>query len=286
VLAPRNGGNEETVSVIVAVRNGGSAPSRLLDSLLRQTHAAVETIIVAPGGEAKLSASSAVSSVIDTGPAPFHRARANNLGAAAANGDHLLFLAEDCELSGPEAIAQLLLHAALPRVAAVGPLAVRPDGRVEQAGFAIGLAEVAAPMAPDATADGDGYYGSLPCSHEVSALSAECMLVRRSEFEAEGGFNEVYRGQFEDYDLCQRLARRGLAAVYAARARVVSHRLPAVRRADVDIVDRALFVDCWYDELLRGDPYFNPGFARERADYSPAGWRERVFHAINSGGRR
>lgn len=285
VLAPRNGGGE-TVSVIVAAWDGGPALTRLLDSLLTQSHPPLETIVVAPGDEAGLSARPGVSHVVDAGRAPFHRARANNLGAAAANGDHLLFLAEDCELGGPEVIAQLLLHAALPGVAAAGPLLVRPDGRVEQAGFAIGLADVAAPMAPDATADGDGYYGSLPCSHEVSALSAECMLVRRSAFEVEGGFSEVYRGQFEDYDLCQRLARRGLAAVYAAPPRVVTHRLPAVRRADVDIVDRALFVDCWYDELLRGDPYFNPGFARERADYSPAGWRERVFHAIDAGGRR
>ena len=32
-------------------------------------------------------------------------------------------------------------------------------------------------------ADVDGYYGSLSCSREVSAVGEECMLSERSTFE-------------------------------------------------------------------------------------------------------
>lgn len=135
-------------------------------------------------------------------------------------------------------------------------------------------------------ADGDGYYGTLPCAREVSALSAECLLVGKAEFNAESGFNEFYRSQYEDFDLCRRLARRGLRSVYAPRPRLVNHRTPASRRIATDAVDRALFVDCWYDELIRGDPYFNPGFAQQLADYVPAAWRERVYRATATLGRR
>ena len=186
----------------------------------------------------------------------------------------------------PDWIEQLVLHASLPGVAAVGPMLVRPDNRVEQAGIAIGLRDPAAPMLAGFSADGDGYYGAMPCAREVSALSAECMLVKREAFEREGGFNELYRSQYEDFDLCRRLARRGLKTVYAPRPRVTTHRTEAARRAATDIVDRALFVDCWYDDLKRGDPYFNPGFARQQADYVPAGWRERVYRATAPLGMR
>jgi len=288
VLAPRNGAAlSAKVSVIVPVQRGGRALDRLLSSLLGLTaYPDFELILVesaATGGSARDD--ERIVRVEDA-PGPFRRPRANNLGAARAGGEYLVFLAEDTEVVEADWIEQLLLHAGLPGVAAVGPLLARPDGLVEQAGIAIGLRDPAGPMLAGFPADGDGYYGSLPCAREVSALSGDCMLIRKEDFDAEGGFNESYGAEYEDFDLCRRLAKRGLKSVYAPRPRLVSHRTPAVRRAGTDIVDRALFVDCWYDELARGDAYFNPGFAQQLADYVPASWRERVYRATAPLGRR
>jgi len=143
---------------------------------------------------------------------------------------------------------------------------------VSQAGTAIGLHDPTGPFMTGFPADGDGYYGSLPCAREVSAVSGACLLVDRADFERQQGFNELYSSQYEDFDLCQRLRRDGRAVVYAPRPRLVSHQTPSDLRTAADIVDRALFVDNWYDELRAGDPYFNPGFARERADYDAGRW--------------
>jgi O-antigen biosynthesis protein len=270
VLAPRNGSaSAASVDVVVAKEREGGGLERLLASIDKLTeHQSFEVFAV--GRE----------------PGPFFRAKANNRGAAEGSGDYLLFVAEDVEVVEPDWIDQLLLHARLPGVGAVGPLLARPDGLVDQAGVAIGLRDPASPMLAGFPADGDGYYGALPCAREVSALSSECMLVRRADFEAENGFNELFSSEYEDFDLCRRLARRGLRSVYAPRPRLVNHRTPAARRAATDVIDRALFVDCWYDELMRGDPYFNPGFAQQLADYVPAGWRERVYRATAPLGRR
>jgi GT2 family glycosyltransferase len=270
VLAPRNGSAPAAeVSIVVATEREGGGLERLLASISELTeHPRFEV------------------TVVDRAPGPFHRAQANNRGAAEAGGEYLIFLAEDVEIVEPDWIERLLLHAGLPGVGAVGPLLARPDGLVDQAGIAIGLRDPASPMLSGFPADGDGYYGALPCAREVSALSSDCLLIRRSDFEAEGGFNEFYSSQYEDFDLCQRLAKRGLKSVYAPRPRLLNHRTPASRRAATDVLDRALFVDCWYDELMRGDPYFNPGFAQQLADYVPAGWRERVYRATAPLGRR
>lgn len=247
-----------SVSVVVAAGRDEVALRRLRASLERSTSYPERELIVVEGRD---------------------RPAANREGAAQAQGDYLLFLSPDTEVVQEDWIEQLLLHATLPAVAAVGPALVRPDGKVEQAGVAIGLRDPAAPMLAGFRADGDGYYGSMPCAREVSALSAECMLVSRGAFEEAGGFSELYSGEYEDYDLCLRLATRGLKCVYTPRARLLTHRDEATRRAATDVIDRALFVDTWYDELQRGDPYFNPGFARQRADYVPSGWRERVYRA-------
>jgi GT2 family glycosyltransferase len=287
VLAPRNGSAPRApVSIVIAAGGGEGGLQRLLSSLFELTsHPDVETVVVGRGEEAPAGIPDRVTWVAGD-PGPFRRGHANNLGAAAAGGEYLLFLGEDVEVVEPNWIEQLLLHAALPGVGAVGPLLARPDGLVEQAGVAIGLRDPASPMLAGFPADGDGYYGSLPCAREVSALGSECLLVRKADFDAEGGFNEFYGSEYEDFDLCRRLAQRGLKSVYAPRPRLVDHRTPASRRAATDAVDRALFVDCWYDELMRGDPYFNPGFAQQLADYVPAAWRERVYRATAPLGKR
>ena len=287
VLAPRNGSSPTPkVSIVTATGGGSGGLRRLLGSLFERTsYPDFETIVVGQGGAAPAGLPDRVTWLAgDSGP--FRRGHANNLGAAATGGEYLLFLGEDLEIVDPDWIEQLLLHAGLPAVGAVGPLLARPDGLVEQAGVAIGLRDPASPMLSGFPADGDGYYGALPCAREVSALSAECLLLSSAEFEAESGFNEFYSCEYEDFDLCQRLARRGLKSVYAPRPRLIDHRTPAARRAATDAIDRALFVDCWYDELMRGDPYFNPGFAQQLADYVPASWRERVYRATAPLGRR
>ncbi len=287
VLASPNGAAPHAeVSVVVASGGGEGGLRRCLDSLFALTsHPDFEAIVVGRGGDAPTWLPDRATWLAGEAGA-FRRGRANNLAAAAAGGEYLLFLDEDVEVVEPDWIERLLLHAGLPRVGAVGPLLVRPDGLVDQAGVAIGLRDPAGPMLTGFPGDGDGYYGSLPCAREVSALGAECLLVRRKDFEAEGGFNEFYGCEYEDFDLCQRLARRGLKSVYAPRPRLVNHRTPAGKRVAGDAVDRALFVDCWYDELMRGDPYFNPGFAQQLADYVPVSWRERVYRATAPLGKR
>jgi GT2 family glycosyltransferase len=284
--AEANGG-APPASVVVAAERGGRALARLLDSLRAAGASAPAEVIVVAGPRAQRSGLPEEGvTVVEFEGGAFNRARANNLGARRAGAELLVFLAEECELVEPDWLERLAIPLELPGVGAAGPLLVRPDGRVEEAGVAIGLNEMANPLSPGIPADSDGYYGSLPCAHEVAAVSSSCLLVRRADFEAVGGFNEFYAGQFDDFDLCQRLAARGLSTVYAARPRVLSHRTPAARRGAVDIVDRALFVDCWYDRIMRGDPYFNPGFSRRQGDYSPAGWRERVYRATAPLGRR
>jgi GT2 family glycosyltransferase len=209
--------------------------------------------------------------VVVVEPEPqFSRARAANLGAARSSAETLLFLSDSVEPASANWLEQLLLHLTLPGVAAAGPLIARPDGRAAAAGIALGLAEPAMPMLAGLDADADGYYGSLACSRDVSALSGDCLAVGAREFAEAGGFDEAFITGFDDYDLCQRLAAAGHRLAYVAGATVIDHEPPAVRREALDIIDRALFVDRWYPQLEQGDPYFNPGFDRSAAAFRPA----------------
>ena len=199
---------------------------------------------------------------------PFNPGREANLAAARGSGEFIVFCGEQTEALEPDWIEQLLLYAEMPGVGAVGPTLTRPDGRVDSAGYAIGLYDPASPVMRGFPGDADGYYGSLSCAREVSAVGMECMLVRRSTFERLGGFEESYSRQFQDLDLCLRIREAGLSVVCAPSPRTIVRITEAQRRSDFDVIDRALFVDRAYDALEAGDPYYSRRFFREAADYT------------------
>jgi hypothetical protein len=70
-----------------------------------------------------------------------------------------------------------------------------------------------------------------------------------------------------------KLRDAGASVVCAPSPRTVDHSTEASRRSDFDVLDRALFVDRWYEQLAAGDPYYGRGFLREAADYTPSPFR-------------
>lgn len=214
------------------------------------------------------TAQGAIEVIVEQAEGSFNPARLANRAAARSNSDHLVFLGADTEITEPDWLDQLLVYARMPDVGAVGPTMVHPDGRVAAAGIAIGLYDPAAPVMRGFDADSDGYYGSLACAREVAAIGTGCMLVSRSDFERVGGFEEAYSRQFHDYDLCLKLRDAGRSVVCAPTPRTIDHTTEAKRRSDFDVLDRALFVDRWYERLAAGDPYYGRGFFREAADYT------------------
>ena len=256
---------------LVVLWTGGEAIGRLLDSVttLDPNGPAEVLVIAADPADTKRLGDRKVK-VIEDPSGGLSRARAANAGAAAASGEWLLFCSEHAEVVEPGWLEQLHLHASLPGVAAAAPLLSHPDGRVDAAGWAVTHDHPVVPMLEGLDAAADGYYGSLVCARDVAVLGSAFLLVRRGAFDQIGGFEPSFASGYEDFDLTQGLRARGHRLVYAPRPRVVLHETPAARAERLDLVDRALFVDRWYDDLAEGDPYFNPNFTRREASFVPA----------------
>lgn len=105
-------------------------------------------------------------------------------------------------------------------------------------------------------ADSDGYFGSLSCAREVSAVTAACLAMRREKFLEMGGFREAFRTIYQDLDLCLRLRAEGLRIIYTPRASLYHHESRS-RGKTYDPLDRALLLDRWGKTIAAGDPYLN-----------------------------
>ena len=205
-------------------------------------------------------------------PGPFNFSAICNAGAAAARSPFLVFINDDVQALAPEWLGRLLAFAARPEVGAVGAKLLYPDGRLQHGGVVLGLDGFAGHMQRLAHADDPGYLGGLSWPREVSAVTGACLAVEFRKFHEVGGFDaERLPVEYNDIDLCLRLAERGYKTVYEPRARLM-HRESASRGPNPRLDSRydgehAHFRARW-SGLLRDDPYFHPALSLDALDIS------------------
>jgi GT2 family glycosyltransferase len=198
-------------------------------------------------------------------PGPFNFSAICNEGARAARHPFLLFLNNDVRALAPDWLGRMLAFAAAPGVGAVGAKLLFPDGRLQHGGVVLGLDGFAGHVQRAVGADDPGYLGMLAWPREVAAVTGACMAVEARKFFEVGGFDEVRLPiEYNDIDLCLRLAERGYKSVFEPRARL-EHRESASRGANPYLDSRYAHEHSYFRErwgrMLRDDPYFHPALS-------------------------
>lgn len=189
----------------------------------------------------------------------FNFSKANNLGVKNSNGDYIIFLNNDIEIIEHDWIQQMLFFAEQPEIGAVGPLLTYSDDKVQHAGVVLGFNEIADHVLRNVNSSDDGYFGSLSVSREVSAVTAACLMMRKSLFMGIGQFNELYEIIYQDVDLCMKIREQGFSIIYTPNCRLIHHE-SKTRGDKFNFEDKYLFLDLWEDILQKGDPFYNNNF--------------------------
>ena len=138
-----------------------------------------------------------------------------------------------------------------------------------------------------------GYGELMTTNHEVAAVTAACMLMRRDAFERAGGFDESIAVGFGDVDLCLKALRLGYRIVFCAHAVLVHHEsfTRGTSAVDPHPEDSRKYQDKWGWFLDAGDPYYHPGLSLTSSNWSlrhpvPARFeiRRRVVRRGRAGG--
>lgn len=204
------------VSIIIVAARETAYLVEALAAIATQTRPPREIIVVldeAPPGSLR-GARCIVSGPI--GPA-----QKRDMGAAAASGAWLAFLDDDA-YPDPGWLEAAQVHFENPTVAALGGPGVTPSND----GF---RAQVSGWTYASWIVSGPARYRYVPGrSRAVDDYPSMNLMVRRSVFEAVGGFDSAfYPG--EDTKLCLEIVRRGGAILYEPGALVYHHRRPVMR---------------------------------------------------------
>jgi GT2 family glycosyltransferase len=189
-----------------------------------------------------------------------------NAGAAAASGDHLLLFNDDLEAIDGDWLTSMLELSQEPGIGAVAPKLLYPDGRLQHIGIVLGVAGVAAHAFHQHPGVSPGYGGSAMIVRNYSAVTAACLMSRRSVFDEVGGFDERFPIDFNDIDYCLRVRRAGYRVVYTPWAQLHHHESASfgARRQDFTVLSEMR--RRWAD-VIDNDPYYNPNLTRDFPDY-------------------
>ena len=258
------------VSIVIPTRAAGGLIETCIDTLRRVTaYRNFEIVCIEniPPGDRKTRQwlRRNADRVIST-TEKFNWSRVNNLAAAEAKGEYLLFLNDDIEITDPDWLDTLLAEAQRPEVGVVGPRLLYPDRRVQHAGMFLAAMGQGRHAFRYAGEDEPAYFGLARTQRNVMAVTGACLMTRRETFDALGGFDEAQAIINNDLDFCLRAWRSGLVNVYTPHAALVHHE--AVSRADLaDEYDAASFDGRWRDLFLAGDPFFNPHLSKHHDDF-------------------
>ena len=113
-----------------------------------------------------------------------------------------------------------------------------------------------------------GYFALADATQDLSAVTAACVITKRSAFEAVGGFTEELAVAFNDIDYCLKLREKGLLVVYTPEAELY-HYESLSRGYETSIEKKVRFHRevsymnyRWAEYYVKGDPYININITR------------------------
>ncbi|WP_188051849.1 glycosyltransferase [Azospirillum sp. Sh1] len=212
-----------TVSVIVPTRNAPVLLRNCLDSLLRvrQAYPAPMQILVIdhqnedPDSVALIAAMRDQRNV-DVMPyrGPFNWADMNNLAAARATGEVLVFLNDDTMAADPRWLSRAVATLGLPGVGIVGARLLYGDGSIQHAGIVTSIEQGAIHETGGDAGTGSGYLGRNLILRSAAAVTGACLITRRTLFETVGGFDASWPTNWNDVIYCLAARRAGWRVVY------------------------------------------------------------------------
>ena len=204
----------------------------------------------------------------------FNYSRINNFATQFASGEYLLFLNNDVEMINPDSINELLSYIVRSDVGAVGAKLLYKDKTIQHAGVVLGFGGIAGHTFIGVLDNDHSYMNRSQTVQDYNAVTAACLMTKKSLFMEVGGFTEILEVAFNDIDLCMKIREKNKLVVYnpyasffhyESKTRGLEDTEEKVKRFNKEV---AIFASRYADKLSSGDEYYNPNLTLRKSDFS------------------
>lgn len=208
-------------------------------------------------------------------PGAFDYSAINNLGVEASSGAVVGLLNNDLKMIGGDWLNEMIKHISRDNVGIVGAKLLYADDSIQHVGVVLGIGGVASHIYKGADAGAPGHGDRLLHSHDVSAVTAACLLIRRSVWDEVGGLQLDFPVAYNDVDLCLKVREKGYRVLWTPHA-LLYHLESQTRGSDASgekhkrlAADKARLIARWGDRLAE-DMFYSPNLTLKRLDARPA----------------
>lgn len=205
----------------------------------------------------------------------FNYSKINNFGVKATKGEYVLLLNNDTEMIENDCLSEMVSFAIQPEVGIVGAKLLYGDKTIQHAGVVIGLGGVAGHVFVGINSEFEGYQTYMIVPREYTAVTAACLMVKKSLYEEVGGLDEEHLAvAFNDVDFCLKVREKGKLVVYNPYAQLYHYESKSRGYEDTPEKISRFQEECnymvnkWDNIVLNGDPYYNPNLTLMKADFS------------------
>lgn len=273
--------NLPLVSLIIPTRNGLHLIRQCIESILKKTsYSNYEILIIDNGSDDhetlryldRLGDTSNIR-VINDERCPFNYSALNNNAVKLVQGEFIGLINNDIEVISSDWLSEMISHAQRPEVGAVGAMLYYPDNHIQHAGVILGMGGIAGHAYKRQPRGEYGYFGRAKLVQELSAVTAACLIIRKSAYLSVGGLNETdLPVAYNDIDFCLRLQEAGYKNIWTPYAELYHHE-SATRGYEDTPEKKARFAKekdymkkRWGDVLLN-DPAYNPNLSLKHTDF-------------------
>ena len=273
--------NDYKISIVIPFRDQAQMLRVCLESILNKTTYGNYDIVLV-NNSSEQSETYEYLNVVKDNPkikiieynGAFNYSAITNYAVSQIESDYMIFLNNDTEIISKGWIEAMLEFGQRVDVGAVGALLYYPNDTIQHAGIIIGVGNVAGHSHKHFKRKSNGYYGRIQEVHNLSAVTAACMLTRRSVFEEVNGFDDNLSHAFNDVDYCLKIKERGYQIVYTPYAELYHHE--SLSRGYENSPDKRerfkneikYFQAKWKEVLEKGDPFYNPNLTLDKEDFS------------------
>ncbi|MFL6527216.1 MAG: glycosyltransferase [Chthoniobacterales bacterium] len=267
--------NPPLVSIIIPTRDRRELLQRAVESIFARTdYSRLELLVVDNESRetetleylATLGELPAVDVRVLQSGGEFNFSKLNNLGVSQARGDVIALVNNDIEVTNAGWLSEMVSHALRPEIGAVGARLRYPNGTIQHAGVILGAGGIGN-HAHIGIRDESGYFSRAHLIQNFSAVTAACMVLRKSVYEQVGGLDETNLAvAFNDVDLCLRIVEAGYRIVYTPYAELIHYESSSRGFEDTHekrarFLAENEFMHAKWREKIENDPAYNPNLS-------------------------
>ena len=272
---------EPLVSLVIPTKNAWELVKACIDSIREKSIYENYEILLIDNGSDEIDSIRYFETLEDLPevrvlnyPGPFNYSAINNFGVKHARGEVVGLINNDIEVISPEWLTYMVGHVMREDIGCVGAKLLYSDDRIQHAGVVLGYGGGAGHAHKYFPRFHPGYLKRLAATQNYSAVTAACLLVKRSHFGAVGGLNEENLAvAFNDVDFCLRVRELGVRNLYCAEAELYHHESVS-RGLDISPEKAARFnseleyLQTKWSHVIKHDPAYSPNLTLKRENFA------------------